>query len=397
MVTGRIGNGWRYQRERERLVWKKEYEEEDKREGLKSDKKTALEYAKIANDMEPDLRMTVDYPSNHQDGRMPVLDMKIWMERTEGNTNRMKHTFYEKPMTPMVTVRRDAALSWIVKKSALAGEVARRLLNCSRDLVWEEGLEHVEKFNYKMMLSGYQEGERNVIVREGMARYRNLRQEELDGKRPLYRSHVWKRERRCVNKKMKLKNWYGKFDSVIFVQATPGEELKKRLTEEAKRCRISVKIVEQSGRSIKSILQRSDPAGRKECGDEKCVICGTKGEGRCRKESVGYKVWCKECEEKRDKVIMHGETGRCAKVRCGEHAEALKRGDWDSRLWEHCKEVHKGERVEFGYKVVRSFENDVLGRQLDEALRIEKEEGKLLNNKREWVRPAGVRFNVERM
>ena len=186
-------------------------------------------------------------------------------------------------------------------------------------------------------------------------------------------------------------------DSVIFVQATPGEELKKRLTEEAKRCRISVKIVERSGRSIKSILQRSDTAGRKDCSDEKCVICLTKGEGKCRKESVGYKVWCKVCEVEKKKVIMHGETGRCAMVRCGEHARALRRGDWDSRLWEHCKEIHDGERVEFGYSVVRSFENDVLGRQLDEALRIEKEEGTLLNNKSEWVRPAGVRFHVERM
>ena len=184
---------------------------------------------------------------------------------------------------------------------------------------------------------------------------------------------------------------------MIFVQATPGEELKKRLIEEAKRSRVSVRIVEKSGRSLKSNLQRSDPTKRAECWSDDCVICRTEGKGSCRKESVGYKVWCKVCEEVENKSVMHGETGRCAMIRCGEHEEALRRGDKDSRLWDHCKEYHEGVKVNFGYKVVGSFEKDVLARQLDEALRIEKETGLLMNNKSEWVRPAGVRFHVERM
>ena len=147
--------------------------------------------------------MTVDFPSNHPDNRMPVLDMKIWFEKNEQNKNKVRYSFYEKPMTPIVTVMRNSALSWIVKKSALAGEVSRRLLNCSRDLAWTEGIEHVEKFNYKMLLSGYEEKERNMIMREGIARYQNLRQEEIDKNRPLYRSHVWLREQRSVDKKVK--------------------------------------------------------------------------------------------------------------------------------------------------------------------------------------------------
>ena len=47
--------------------------------------------------------------------------------------------------------------------------------------------------------------------------------------------------------------------------------------------------------------------------------------------------------------------------------------------------------------MVGYFPGDILGRQLDEALRIDGEPGKLLNDKREWIRPAGVRINVERM
>ena len=64
----------------------------------------------------------------------------------------------------------------------------------------------------------------------------------------------------------------------------------------------------------------------------------------------------------------------------------------NSNLWEHCVEAHGGREVEFGYKVDRNFQCDILGRQLDEAMRIESEPGTLLNDKREWVRPATVQL-----
>ena len=53
--------------------------------------------------------------------------------------------------------------------------------------------------------------------------------------------------------------------------------------------------------------------------------------------------------------------------------------------------------MEYGYKVDKTFNNDVLARQLDEAIRIAGEEGNLLNDKYEWVRPAGVAISISRM
>ena len=69
----------------------------------------------------------------------------------------------------------------------------------------------------------------------------------------------------------------------------------------------------------------------------------------------------------------------------------------NSNLWEHSRYVHQGMNVEFGYKVDKSFQNDVLARQLDEAIRIAGEKGNLLNDKYEWVRPAGVAISINRM
>ena len=68
--------------------------------------------------------------------------------------------------------------------------------------------EHLDYFRYKLLLSGYNMREREFIIREGQARYLNLRKQSAAGRRPLYREASWKREDRDVGKKMKKINWY---------------------------------------------------------------------------------------------------------------------------------------------------------------------------------------------
>ena len=145
---------------------------------------------------------------------------------------------------------------------------------------------------------------------------------------------------------------------------------------------------------MKTLLQRSDVQRKMNCEDVDCPICLTKNRGNCCKESVGYEVWCKMFEGMGRRVFMHRETGRKARIRCGEHRDALvtRRG----ALWEHCASFHNGEEVEFGYRV-RGVFRDPLQRQLDEAVKIEEETGILMNTKNKWVRPAGIQYNVERM
>jgi hypothetical protein len=159
---------------------------------------------------------------------------------------------------------------------------------------------------------------------------------------------------------------------------------------------MKVKVVEKGGRSLKSLLQRSDVGSSPRCKFDDCVVCRTEAKGQCCMENVGYLVWCKECELQGVRTVMHGETGRCARLRCGEHERALL-AKKNSNLWEHARDVHNGEKVEYGYKVDKAFKDDVLARQLDEAIRIAGEGGNLLNDKFEWVRPAGVAISINRM
>ena len=158
-----------------------------------------------------------------------------------------------------------------------------------------------------------------------------------------------------------------------------------------------VRVVERGGRSLKSMLQRSDVEPIMKCFDDDCPICLTAPKGMCQVESVGYRILCIECKTQGKVAVMDGETGRTGRMRCKEHISALDSKTRPSNLREHCQLVHNGRRVEFACEVVSRFPGDPLSRQLEEAVRIDHQQGTSLNDKSEFVRPAGVRISVARM
>ena len=75
--------------------------------------------------------------------------------------------------------------------------------------------------------------------------------------------------------------------------------------------------------------------------DQDCVVCGIEEKGLCNKENAGYSITCHTCWENKKELpmkerndVMHGETSRTARIRCGEHKAALVKRE-NSNLWEH--------------------------------------------------------------
>ena len=134
-----------------------------------------------------------------------------------------------------------------------------------------------------------------------------------------------------MHKLKKQRKWYGKTKgAVIFMQATPGECLKKAVQEVCDRSGLRVKVVEKGGRNVRQILQKSDVGCSGKCGREECMICVTQaGGGNCYKEGVGYKIWCTQCDEDgMDILLLCMVKRKSARKRVGEHYEALlKRKD----------------------------------------------------------------------
>ena len=189
---------------------------------------------------------------------------------------------------------RDSALTWLTKNVTMAGEISRRLLNTSRDLV-EMGLadDDIDKFLYKLMRSGYSVDERTVIEKEGRARYENIIRQVEGGMRPLYRNSDVNKYQREVVKLKKQRNWYGKSNgSVLFVQATPGERLRSAIQQVCDKSGMRIKLVEKGGRTAMQILQKSDIDPVEGCKKDNYLICTTNGGRICDKESVGYRVDC---------------------------------------------------------------------------------------------------------
>ena len=89
----------------------------------------------------------------------------------------------------------------------------------------------------------------------------------------------WRQLERAQERRRIRETWYAKggFNTVIFVPATPGSQLKDRYMKDIKETGFKIKVIEQSGVTLKRMLQRSDPFREKQCRSIDCLVCRTGG------------------------------------------------------------------------------------------------------------------------
>ena len=140
--------------------------------------RTAKILNKIANTLEVDIQMTFDVPDNHSDGKMPVLDLKIWIKN-----NQVMYTFYKKEVSSKYTILKRSALSNSTKQNTLFMEALRRIQNNSINLPWDIMCGHLTEFAQTMQISGYSEYEQYNAIKGAIQRHREMMREIEDGKR----------------------------------------------------------------------------------------------------------------------------------------------------------------------------------------------------------------------
>ena len=176
--------------------------------------------------------------------------------------------------------------------------------------------------------------------------------------------------------------WYkrGGYVSVIFFPSTPNSVLQRCYQAEIDCQGIKIRIVEKAGRSVKSLLQRSDPFKERVCSREGCFVCTTEKKGSCDKNGVNYAITCTNCEN-----VYNGETSKNAYTRGKQHLDEYENKAGKSVLWRHCRERHENELQEFKMRVTGQYRNDSMLRQIAEAVRINNcDIDKRINNKTEW-------------
>ena len=348
----------------------------------------------IANSIHRSIRVKVDYPSKHQDERMPILDTKMWLEEVEVN-NAMKHqilySYFEKEMSSKFVLHRESAISRGSKINILVNELLRVMRNTSLRVQQQEKDKHVQHFLNKMQLSGYDQEDRVQVYKKA----KRIFEEKIRGK-DVY-PHVDKitRMKEYTREKIqKKKRWFkqGKYKGVFYVDATPLGSLATECQRILNRCEVPIKVMEKSGDSIKRLLTKSNPFKTGKCDDPTCPVCTRDCGINCRSSDVVYENYC--IHEDTCSGNYDGETGDVIKGRFKEHLDDARLRPETSHMRKHEEEKHGGEHVDFKVRILGSCPGDALLRQCMEAVAI-RDRNPSMNGRAEWGTGTGRRRRRE--
>ena len=273
-------------------------------ENVSAEEHTIRILNQIANDVDPMIRFTFDLSEKHQDKKLPVLDLKVWLSEM----GELMYEFYEKPTKNVKTILASSAISWHQKRTTLTQEAIRRLKNTSQSLGAEIQNSHLNIFMKKLKLSGYDEKFRGEIVKSAKKAYDAMVLKDQNGTKPLFRNRKQIEEDKRLSSKVKWFNKKGKcHNTVLFVPPTPNGELakliQKREEELNKYSKLSIKVVEKGGVKLKDLLVKKDPFKKPNCTSKLCPICHEtefsmlNGKNRipCGTSNVGYRWICIKC------------------------------------------------------------------------------------------------------
>ena len=147
-------------------------------EGEQEDDRLARILKEIADTIEDGIVMTEDTPSKNHDGKLPILDMKVWMD----GESRVVYQHYAKPMTTRKVLGAQSALSAKTKKSVHVQECVRRILNTSSRLNWQKAVAPIlTDYMERMMLAGYGEDYRMSFLKLAMKIHDRMLKENQPG------------------------------------------------------------------------------------------------------------------------------------------------------------------------------------------------------------------------
>ena len=351
---------------------------------VNKEKLTMEKVKQIANEIHESIKVKVDFPSNYEIKRLPVLDMEFWIEEIEINgekKNQILYSHYMKPVSSRYVVHKKSAMSYNAKINILTNELIRIMRNISCHVTLEEKQSHIQYFMYRLQFSGYSKADKIKIYKKSQSKFTERLNKDKEGLIPLHRSKFWNlNERKQHNNKQ---TWYtkGGYKSTFFVEATPNEELKRKCESIIKNCGLKIKVLEKTGKSVKQHLVKSDPFKESKCADSRCPICASDKGLNCKMKDTVYKHECADFEN--CKGVYIGETSDSIKERTLEHMQKCHQKCKESAHYKHNLDKHKGEQKPLSISILGRCPNDPMLRQCMEAVMI-KDLNPNMNSREEW-------------
>ena len=257
-----LNPGWHYDAVKDKMVFSGTHQNHN----IPGDQRTFLEMVAIGNTLDPNIQLEMDVPSLNGDNKLPLLDIKIWME---GDT--LRHQFYKKDLSSKYLILQRSAMAQKVKRNTLFEEGIRRLRNCDLETDRDKLIEVLGEFSNAMRISGYSLQVRHDIVRGVLERSKQMEELIRAGSKIRYRNFK-EMETQKSSRYGKHKNtWFlrGEVTSILKVQVTPRGHLASITREILRGLRAPdgglTSVVETGGRNVMSGLAKGDPFRGQEC------------------------------------------------------------------------------------------------------------------------------------
>ena len=340
-----------------------------------------------------------EWPSKHESGRLPVLDVEMWIDEASN----VQFSFFKKPMSsPFVNLYRSA-LPTKTKRESLLQEGLRRLRRMSYAVTMREKNQIMSSFMNSLRISGYDETYRYNLLKGILKRHEEILDQVSKGERILYRNRLDIGAAKQGKIGTYTNTWFLRgTDTVTFkVQSTPGGQLASGVKKGLRNMKCpdggTIKIVEMGGVPITRGLTKGDPFASKECPfPEKC---DTKENVNCMTSRAVYLYNCITCKNDQKQTVYVGTTGRCLHSRSREHKVATEKGNQNNPISKHQILEHSGTPPCFEAEIIKGSIRFNTDRFVLESLKIEGLQSdpnvKILNNKSEWGHGSLKRTRIE--
>ena len=230
----------------------------------------------IADDVDEMISFTTDVPTNHSDGFLPVLDVKVQLN----SKGKLLYQFYEKATKNNRVILASSALSWKQKRTILTQEALRRLRNTSLDMGTDVQNNHLTDLMLKLKDSGYNEQFRSEVVSSAYKAFKIMIENHNKGIKPIHRNRKQMQNDKGA-KSGSGSTWYNKgktkYSSILFIPPTPNGVLLKMMRDREailnSKCSMKIKIVEKGGRKFKDLVVKKDPFKPQKCNFKLCPKC----------------------------------------------------------------------------------------------------------------------------
>lgn len=146
----------------------------------------------IGESIDPTIKLTIDFSTNYENGKLLVLGITVNMNKSENN--RIDFEIFQNATKYSKVLLASSTMDTKSKRTILTQECLNRIWNTKKELGEEIRNKHLSKFMLVLQNSGYTKNFRKEVLNSALEAFKKMEDDDLKGVKPLYRSRTWESE-----------------------------------------------------------------------------------------------------------------------------------------------------------------------------------------------------------